>query len=108
MTETCNSQPQHNEHPAHPDNQAQSCNPQPQPSADCGQAGNCAPVETAVNVAPHDGGWNAGGDVHQAALISADILAHVNSHETLDVTASVLNCEVVDAHVCIDLSSDHA
>jgi hypothetical protein len=122
MTQSCNSQSQPTAHPdnsaqschtqpqppAHPDNSAQSCHPEPQHTGDSGQCSPCAPVETTVYVAPHDGGWNAGGDVHQAALISADVLAHVNSHETLDVSASVLHCEVLDAHVCADFSCAHA
>jgi hypothetical protein len=37
-------------------------------------------------------------------LISADVLAHVNSQVTLDVCASLLHCEVLDAHACVDVS----
>jgi hypothetical protein len=115
MTQSCNSQPQHPEHPAQPQHTGDSGQPQhtgsgqPQHTGDSGQGGNCAPGATNVNVAPaHDGGWNAAADAHQAALISADVMAHVNSHETLDASASVLQCEVLDAHAGLDLSSDHA
>jgi hypothetical protein len=95
--QSCQTQPQH---PAHPDN---SCNAHPQHTGDSGQCSPCAPTGTT-----HDGGWHAGGDAHQAALISADVSAHVGSHDTLDVGANVLHCELLDVHVCVDLSCAHA
>jgi hypothetical protein len=47
----------------------------------------------------HGGGHDACGDVHQAALISADAAVCLTADDTLDVCASVLHCDVLDVHV---------